>query len=93
MRPRCLLIWVGVKAKILFLLLSLPLPLPLPLSGWGGRAYANDLFAYAHPTREKPFCLCQAGGEGLRKTNAHAGSRTRVTSMGGFYDAATLHAL
>ena len=25
--------------------------------------------------------------------NAHAGSRTRVTSMGGLYDAATLHAL
>ena len=24
---------------------------------------------------------------------AHAGSRTRVTSMGGLYDAATLHAL
>ena len=27
------------------------------------------------------------------KANAHAGSRTRVTSMGGLYDAATLHAL
>ena len=27
------------------------------------------------------------------RTNAHAGSRTRVTSMGGLYDAATLHAL
>ena len=25
--------------------------------------------------------------------NAHAGSRTRVTSMGGLYDAATLRAL
>ena len=25
--------------------------------------------------------------------DAHAGSRTRVTSMGGLYDAATLHAL
>jgi hypothetical protein len=25
--------------------------------------------------------------------SAHAGSRTRVTSMGGLYDAATLHAL
>ena len=25
-------------------------------------------------------------------TNAHAGSRTRVTSMGGLYNAATLHA-
>ena len=25
--------------------------------------------------------------------NAHAGSRTRVTSMGGLYDTATLHAL
>ena len=27
------------------------------------------------------------------KASAHAGSRTRVTSMGGLYDAATLHAL
>ena len=27
------------------------------------------------------------------KQSAHAGSRTRVTSMGGLYDAATLHAL
>ena len=26
-------------------------------------------------------------------TSAHAGSRTRVTSMGGLYDTATLHAL
>ena len=26
-------------------------------------------------------------------SNAHAGSRTRVTSMGGLYDAATLRAL
>ena len=29
---------------------------------------------------------------GLCIENAHAGSRTRVTSMGGLYDAATLHA-
>ena len=27
------------------------------------------------------------------QVNAHAGSRTRVTSMGGLYDAATLRAL
>ena len=27
-----------------------------------------------------------------QSANAHAGSRTRVTSMGGLYDAATLHA-
>ena len=27
------------------------------------------------------------------RANAHAGSRARVTSMGGLYDAATLHAL
>ena len=27
------------------------------------------------------------------QSRAHAGSRTRVTSMGGLYDAATLHAL
>ena len=27
------------------------------------------------------------------KASAHAGSRTRVTSMGGLYDTATLHAL
>ena len=34
--------------------------------------------------------------EGMKKEkllNAHAGSRTRVTSMGGLYDTATLHAL
>ena len=30
---------------------------------------------------------------GLCIENAHAGSRTRVTSMGGLYDAATLRAL
>ena len=29
----------------------------------------------------------------LLTVNAHAGSRTRVTSMGGLYDAATLRAL
>ena len=29
---------------------------------------------------------------GETPTNAHAGSRTRVTSMGALYDAATLHA-
>ena len=28
-----------------------------------------------------------------KQANAHAGSRARVTSMGGLYDAATLHAL
>ena len=32
-------------------------------------------------------------GRALCRGNAHAGSRTRVTSMGGLYDAATLHAL
>ena len=32
------------------------------------------------------LCRCETA------TNAHAGSRTRVTSMGGLYDAATLHA-
>ena len=35
-------------------------------------------------------------GEAMGKRiwkNAHAGSRTRVTSMGGLYDTATLHAL
>ena len=31
-------------------------------------------------------------GAGQRTTHAHAGSRTRVTSMGGLYDAATLRA-
>ena len=30
--------------------------------------------------------------EEVTKKDAHAGSRTRVTSMGGLYDAATLHA-
>ena len=29
---------------------------------------------------------------GVQRTHAHAGSRTRVTSMGGLYDAATLRA-
>ena len=29
----------------------------------------------------------------VQQTSAHAGSRTRVTSMGGLYDAATLHVL
>ena len=29
----------------------------------------------------------------LKNMNAHAGSRARVTSMGGLYDAATLRAL
>ena len=32
-------------------------------------------------------------GHRLNRKDAHAGSRTRVTSMGGVYDAATLHAL
>ena len=31
--------------------------------------------------------------ESIMHHSAHAGSRTRVTSMGGLYDAATLHAL
>ena len=31
--------------------------------------------------------------EQLKRWHAHAGSRTRVTSMGGLYDAATLRAL
>ena len=30
---------------------------------------------------------------GIARASAHAGSRARVTSMGGLYDAATLHAL
>ena len=30
--------------------------------------------------------------QGGKASNAHAGSRTRVTSMGDLYDAATLHA-
>ena len=36
--------------------------------------------------------MTMPGSEKNRK-DAHAGSRTRVTSMGGLYDAATLHAL
>ena len=46
--------------------------------------------------KEAHFGLTKPNAE-LQKTepleiNAHAGSRTRVTSMGGLYDAATLHA-
>jgi hypothetical protein len=41
--------------------------------------------AAAVPPTESAFC-CHI-------RNAHAESRTRVTSMGGLYDAATLHAL
>ena len=37
-------------------------------------------------------CCQQSGPDGFGK-GAHAGSRTRVTSMGGLYDAATLRAL
>ena len=33
------------------------------------------------------------GRAGSTRANAHAGSRARVTSVGGLYDAATLHAL
>ena len=49
--------------------------------------------------RGKAPCSCTHGrrlhfsGPSSRATCAHAGSRTRVTSMGGLYDAATLHAL
>ena len=32
-------------------------------------------------------------GDSKKRDNAHAGSRARVTSMGGLYDAATLRAL
>mgnify|MGYP007062630612 CR=1 FL=1 len=37
--------------------------------------------------------LSRLAGSCWNTNNAHAGSRTRVTSMGGLYDAATLHAL
>ena len=40
--------------------------------------------------------FAQAGTAGLeceKTKDAHAGTRTRVTSMGGLYDVATLHAL
>ena len=38
----------------------------------------------------KTLVRWEESGRAMR--NAHAGSRTRVTSMGGLYDAATLHA-
>ena len=49
---------------------------------------------------EKQIKLCTRAvkiafvvGLAFCQKNAHAGSRTRVTSMGGLYDTATLHAL
>ena len=44
---------------------------------------------YEWALRKIGFRVCLAS----RLKNAHAGSRTRVTSMGGLYDTATLHAL
>ena len=38
-------------------------------------------------------CMSWQEPEQRKQRNAHAGSRTRVTSMGGLYDAATLRAL
>ena len=38
-------------------------------------------------------CVCEHEIVWPLEKHAHAGSRTRVTSMGGLYDAATLHAL
>ena len=42
--------------------------------------------------RQEPRAYDQNRGR-KKVVNAHAGSRTRVTSMGGLYDAATLRAL
>ena len=52
------------------------------------------VFAGTSATNMKEFAATQrcTRGEGFAVNNAHAGSRTRVTSMGGLYDAATLHA-
>ena len=42
----------------------------------------------------RTFAQARTAGLECEKTkDAHAGSQTRVTSMGGLYDAATLHAL
>jgi hypothetical protein len=54
-----------------------PFPLP-PRPASGGGEACSDQTCWAHSTNAK---------------HAHAGSRTRVTSMGGLYDTVTLHAL
>ena len=44
-------------------------------------------------SRPRIFAVLPLSGIPTLGPDAHAGSRTRVTSMGGLYDAATLHAL
>ena len=46
---------------------------------------------FAHRAVCKHRCCIQV--DAPETDHAHAGSRARVTSMGGLYDAATLHAL
>ena len=44
--------------------------------------------------RRRRVCMhCYSGEAESKATSAHAGSQARVSSMGGLYDAATLHAL
>ena len=48
---------------------------------------------HANETKETQPANPGANGKGTpSEKSAHAGSRTRVTSMGGLYDAVTLHA-
>ena len=56
----------------------------------GGRTFVHARMAM--PGSEKKQ-KCWRKAPTLKGKDAHAGSRTRVTSMGGLYDAATLHAL
>ena len=53
-------------------------------------ATSDDLKTSPHLSHR---CARQRPARATRRRLAHAGSRTRVTSMGGLYDAATLHAL
>ena len=48
------------------------------------------MFAMARSLR---LAILKAKSKTTDQTSVHAVSRTRVTSMGGLYDAATLHAL
>ena len=69
----------------------------------GAWSRSTDLWATS-PTRqplrhswwlscEAPQLFHESSAHSILPTNAHAGSRTRVTSMGGLYDTTTLRAL
>jgi hypothetical protein len=56
-----------------------------------GVAFDCNSFVFLYRGRDNIYQIYQ--GLANHETYAHAGSRTRVTSMGGLYDAVTLHAL